>query len=94
MKSRFLAVDSNIKSSELFPRIRDAEAAMEKKESLLRARLKDLKKKKKNSPNTNKRIPQPTVTTSSQSQNSFFSSFVLDKDPKTALYLPYQPNNL
>ena len=80
MKARFSQVDSNIRTSELFPRIRDAELEMKIYDKQLMSRLRGevTKKKKKES----KHDEEPA-------EKSLFASFMLDKDPRSAQYMPY-----
>ena len=78
MKARFLQVDSNIRTSELFPRIRDAELEMKIYDKQLLSRLREVTKKKKKE---SKHDEEP--------EKSLFVSFMLDKDPRSAQYMPY-----
>ena len=79
MKSRLTQVDSNIRTSELFPRIRDAELGMKVYEKQLVSRLGEMKAKKQILRMNNHQEPE----------KSLFSSFMLDKDPRSAQYMPY-----
>lgn len=78
LKARYDAVNGNIRSSEVFPRIRDAEKEMRDYNRSLMARLNEKKKAMKKSP----------VTADNQ-RPQYFSSFILDKDPKSAQYLTF-----
>lgn len=84
LKARLIAVDSNIRKSELFPRIRDAEIEMKRYEKDLLSRLKQKKIRAK------KKFREPTKSVfDGTNEDLIFTSFELDKDPKSAQYMPY-----
>ena len=73
-----MQVDSNISTSELFPRIRDAKLGMKVYEKQLLSRLREMKPKTRTN---NDQDEEP--------EKSLFTSFMLDKDPRSAQYMPY-----
>ena len=99
MRSTVLTVNERIRSSELFPRIRDAEKEMKEKEKDLNQKIEKARrlKKKRLEDFKNKHIQEIVVkkpweskeVLSPDSTKQFFTSFVLDKDPKSSKYMPF-----
>ena len=99
MRPAVLTVNDRIRTSELFPRIRDAEKEMKEKEKELLEKIekaKKLKKKKleafKNRHKEEIIITKPWApkeVLSPESAKQYFTSFVLDKDPQSSKYMPF-----
>jgi hypothetical protein len=93
---RILTVSERVRSSELFPRIRDAELGMIKynKDLLERIEDKKLRKiKKKEEKERLRHLPPhqipPKKVVTYVPPKSYFTSFVLDRDPRARKYMPF-----
>mmetsp|Transcript_17379 Transcript_17379/g.29368 ORF Transcript_17379/g.29368 Transcript_17379/m.29368 type:complete len:181 (+) Transcript_17379:119-661(+) len=92
MLPRVLSLDERVRTSELFPRIRDAEKGMlenelafQKKRERHRKRLERQKKKdlKKDAEEADEQ------TLPSEPSTHYFTGFVLNKDPSASKYMPF-----
>lgn len=98
MNERILSLDTRVRSSELFPRIRDAEKEMTKNEHEFRKRYehkeylkrisnlreKNAKKEKKLQEDRQIKLPSKPLQ-----RREYFASFELTKDPKSSQYMPF-----
>ncbi len=99
MKARADTIVTRVRESELFPRIRDLEQKMVEEEGKY-LKLKEKKKKKRKEASTALRPktlpPIINKVPKAEKEQSYFSKFVVNKDPSNSKYMPfdevYYPN--
>lgn len=99
MRSAVLTINDRVRGSELFPRIRDAEKEMKDKEKDLLQKIESAKKLKKKKLEAFKNRHKeeiiitkpwaPKEVLSPESAKQYFTGFVLDKDPQSSKYMPF-----
>lgn len=91
MLPRVLSLDERIRKSELFPRIRDAEASMLKNEEEFQKKRRLQKKQQQMKHKLD--LKAAALADSHQSpvkqENHYFTGFVLNKDPSCSQYMPF-----
>ena len=92
MLSRALTLDERIKTSCLFPRIRDAEVEMEKNENEFRKKRERERKMREKQHQLDLKVlalKGSPKKIASEPQNHYFTGFVLNKDPACSQYMPF-----
>ena len=96
MLQRIQTLDTRIKNSETFPRIRDAEEEMRRNEMAFLNKLKLKHSKKKRDLHNSKKkkvniVVNPTIKKEKAPlpQKQYFTGFVLNKDPLCSKYMPF-----
>ncbi|RYH25726.1 hypothetical protein EON65_15315 [archaeon] len=90
LKDRNYTLGDHIKTSEVFPRIRDAEASMAEDEKDFHKRIQKKKDKKKKSLKSGVKLPAiPSPVKHKGTQQDYFSEFVVNKDTSCSKYMPF-----
>eukprot|EP01039_Chlorochromonas_danica_P007078 gene7077-7828_t len=90
-QERNATLNTRIRESELFPRIRDAEAAMVKEEIAYQQRLrnKDLRRRQSNNQTATVKRSVHSPIKPAIVANEYFSSHILNRDPQCSKYMPF-----
>lgn len=87
LKDRNAVLGERIKNSEIFPRIRDANASMAEDEKAFCKRVQ--KKKEKKLKKSLKGVKLPVIPPPVQQKQDYFTEFVVNKDPSCSKYMPF-----
>jgi hypothetical protein len=89
MLQRALTLDERVRKSELFPRIRDAERAMEENEANFQKRRLEQRKRRERQHKLDLKALAIQEKPAIVQETNYFTGFVLNKDPSCSKYMPF-----